>query len=78
MKNRCTDPSEETIEEREARIDAMLREMVVEAGLFAMENKEDPPSFTRDQIGIFCGCCKDSVRRIEEQALDKVRRKLSK
>ena len=66
----------ESPEEQEARIDVMLRTMVVEAGLHAYENGDPPPSFTRTQIGDFCGCSKDHIRRIEEQALRKVKEKL--
>ena len=51
----------------------MLNCMVVESALFAMENSEPPPLFTRDQIGDFCGCSKDTIRRIEMEALRKVR-----
>ena len=76
MKKDSTDLFEETQEQWDDRVDAMLRTMIVEAGLYALENEEPPPSFTRDQIGDFCGCSKDSIRRIEEEALRKVRLKL--
>lgn len=77
MKNPSTDLSKETPEEQDKRIDAMLNCMVVEAALFAMEHEEPPPNFTRDQIGDFCGCSKDTIRRIEEKALAKLKRLLS-
>jgi DNA-directed RNA polymerase sigma subunit (sigma70/sigma32) len=67
----------ETAEEQDKRIDAMLNCMVVEAALFALDNEEAPPVFTRDQIGDFCGCSKDTIRRIEERALAKVKRLLA-
>ena len=51
--------------------------MVIEAALFALDNEEPPPNFTRDQIGDFCGCSKDTIRRIKERALKKIRQKLS-
>jgi DNA-directed RNA polymerase sigma subunit (sigma70/sigma32) len=64
----------ETAEEQDKRIDAMLNSMVVEASLFALEHEEAPPAFTLDQIGDFCGCGRDTIRRIEERALRKVKK----
>lgn len=78
MKNRSTDSHKETPEEQDKRIDAMLNCMVIEAALFALDNEEAPPNFTRDQIGDFCGCSKDTIRRIEEKALSKVKKILLK
>ena len=72
MRNPSTD-SLETPEEQDARIDAMLRSMVVESTLHAYENGEDLPRFTREQIADFCGCSKDTIRRIEEKALERLR-----
>ena len=51
----------------------MLRAMVVETSIYAYENEEDLPAFTREQIGDFIGCSKDTVRRIEEKALQRLR-----
>ena len=78
MKNDSTDLPKETPEEQNKRIDAMLQHMVVEAGLHALENDEDFPSFTRKQIGDFCGCSKDTIKRIEEKALIKMKKLLLK
>jgi len=58
-------------------VDAMLRCMVIEAGLHSIENLESLPKFSRDQIADFCGCSKDTIRRIEEKALEKLRGLLS-
>lgn len=69
--------SPESQEEQNKRVDAMLRCMVVEAGLHSMENGESPPKFSRDQIADFCGCSKDTIRRIEEKALEKLKGLLS-
>ena len=77
MKSRSIDLPKETLEEQNNRIDAMLNCMVIEASLFALENEEAPPYFTRDQIADFCGCGKDTIKRIEEQALKKVKKALS-
>ena len=76
MKSRSIDLPKETLEEQNNRIDAMLNCMVIEASLFALENEEAPPYFTRDQIADFCGCGKDTIKRIEERALEKVKRLL--
>jgi len=78
VKNRSTDSHKETPEQQDKRIDAMLNCMVVEAALFALENEDAPPCFTRDQIGDFVGCSKDTIRRIEESALRKVKKHLLK
>lgn len=77
MKNHSTDLPKETPEEQDNRIDAMLNCMVVEAALFALDNEEAPPYFTRDQIGDFCGCSKDTIKRIEDKALAKLKRLLA-
>ena len=76
MKNPSTDSPKEPLEEQNNRIDAMLNWMVIEASLFALENEEAPPYFTRDQIADFRGCGKDTIKRIEERALEKLKRLL--
>ena len=43
----------ESHEQTETRIDAMLREMVVEEGLAAFEAGRDPKSYTLKEIGEF-------------------------
>ena len=78
MQSPSIDSLEETPEERDARIDAMLTAMVVETGLHCFENEEPLPYFTREQIGDFCGCSKDTIRRIEEEALRKIKNILVK
>lgn len=77
MKSHSIDSPKETLEEQNNRIDAMLNCMVIEASLFALENEEAPPYFTRDQIADFCGCGKDTIKRIEERALEKIKKLLS-
>lgn len=78
MQNLSTDSHKETPEEQDARIDSMLNCMVVEASLFALDNMEAPPKFTRQEIADFCGCSKDTIRRIEERALRKMEKELSR
>jgi DNA-directed RNA polymerase specialized sigma24 family protein len=73
-----TESHKETPEEQDARIDSMLNCMVVEASLFALENMDEPPKFTRQEIADFCGCSKDTIRRIEERALRKMEKELSR
>lgn len=65
--------SKETPEEQNTRIDSMLKDMVVETFVYSVENDEDFPGYTREQIGDFCGCSKDTIRRIEQDALDHLR-----
>ena len=62
----------ETSKERRRRLDALLRDMVVEEALGAIDENRELKNFTRDEIGDFIGCSRDSVRRIEEEALRKV------
>jgi DNA-directed RNA polymerase specialized sigma24 family protein len=75
--NLSTDSLEETPEQQEARINSMLNCMVVEASLFALEHEEEPPKFTNEEIADFCGCSRETIRRIEKQALEKLRGLLS-
>ena len=75
-KNHSTD-LRETQEEQNERIDAMLRCMVVESALHSLENEEPASQYSRDQIADFCGCGKDTIKRIEERALEKLKRLLS-
>ena len=46
--------------------------MVVEEALGAIGDNRQLNNFTRDEIGDFIGCSRDTVRRIEEDALRKV------
>jgi len=50
--------------------------MVVEASLFALEHEEEPPKFTNEEIADFCGCSRETIRRIEKQALEKLKKLL--
>lgn len=66
----------ETAKEKEDRIDAMLRTMIVESSLFALEHEEAPPEFTLRQIADFVGCGQDTIKRIQDTALRKLEKKL--
>lgn len=68
--------SEETPEEQDRRINSMLKDMVVETFVYAIENDEDQPGFTTSQIADYCGCGWDTIKRIEEKALRKVKERL--
>lgn len=69
MKNLCIESPKETNQ----RIDAMLTEMVVEAGLLALEGDKYAFRFSLRQIGDFCGCSKTKIERIELRALRKIK-----
>ena len=62
----------ETLKERRRRLGALLQTMVVEEALGAIDENRQLNNFTRDEIGDFIGCSRDTVRRIEEDALRKV------
>jgi DNA-directed RNA polymerase sigma subunit (sigma70/sigma32) len=50
--------------------------MVVEGAVDAISKDEDPPEFSRTEISDFVGCSKDTIRRIEKEALRKVEKHL--
>jgi DNA-directed RNA polymerase specialized sigma subunit len=58
------------------RIDLMLREMVVEEALDAMEEEREPGSFTLEEIADFIGVSFKTVARIEAKALTNLRNKM--
>ena len=63
----------ESHDDQETRIDAMLREMVVEEGLAAMDSGRDPKTHTLKEIGEFIGVPLITVHRIEREALKKLK-----
>ena len=65
--------STESYDQQEKRIDAMLREMVVEEGLAAMDTGRDPKTHTLKEIGEFIGVPLVTVHRIEREALKKLK-----
>ncbi|MDC0157332.1 hypothetical protein OAK38_06200 [Verrucomicrobia bacterium] len=77
MTKHSTDSHKESPDERNERVDLMLQSMVIETALWSLSNKETPPSFTREQIADYVGTSKDDIRRIEENALRKLKDKLS-
>ena len=66
----------ETEQQMQRRIDLMLREMVVDEALDAMENEREPKIFTLEEIADFIGVSFKTVARIEEKALTNLRNKM--
>lgn len=52
----------------------MLREMVVEEGLAAMDSGRDPKTHTLKEIGEFIGVPLVTVHRVEKEALKKLKK----
>ena len=63
----------ETDEERDRRIDCLLREMVVREGLCCVDEGRTPRLFSLEEIGDFVGLHWESVRRLEARALRKMK-----
>ena len=74
----CTDLRElrETNAERERRVDAMLREMIVLEGLDSLSESRPPRDFTLEEIGDFVGVHLETIRRVEENALRKIKKEM--
>ena len=66
----------ETDAQMQRRIDLMLREMVVEEALDAMEEEREPGSFTQEEIADFIGVSIVTLHRIEQNALKNLRNKM--
>lgn len=66
----------ETDAQMRRRIDLMLREMVVEEALGAMEEEREPGSFTLEEIADFVGVSVMTLHRIEQNALINLRNKM--
>ena len=66
----------ETEAQMQRRIDVMLREMVVEEALDAMEEEREPGSFTLEEIADFVGISVMTLHRIEQNALINLRNKM--
>jgi len=64
----------ESHDQQEARIDAMLRHMVVEEGLAAMDSRRDPKTHTLKEISEFIGVPLTTVHRVEKEALKKLKK----
>ena len=71
----CTDWCE-TSEDKDRRIDMMLREMVIERGIESLASGDEPEPVTLQEISEFVGIGFTSLQRIEQQALDKLRNKM--
>ena len=66
----------ETDAQMQRRIDLMLREMVVDEALDAMEDEREPGSFTLEEIADFIGVSVMTLHRIEQNALINLRNKM--
>ena len=66
----------ETEAQMQRRIDLMLREMVVDEALDAMEDEREPGSFTLEEIADFIGVSIVTLHRIEQNALKNLRNKM--
>ena len=66
----------ETEAQMQRRIDLMLREMVVDEALDAMEDEREPGSFTLEEIADFVGVSVMTLHRIEQNALINLRNKM--
>ena len=66
----------ETEAQMQRRIDLMLREMVVDEALDAMEEEREPGSFTLEEIADFIGVSVMTLHRIEQNALINLRNKM--
>jgi DNA-directed RNA polymerase specialized sigma subunit len=66
----------ETDAQMQRRIDLMLREMVVDEALDAMEEEREPGSFTLEEIADFIGVSVMTLHRIEQNALINLRNKM--
>ena len=75
MRRSCTDWSESR-EETDRRIDAMLRELVVEEGIKCREHGEEARAYTLQEIADFVGVGKDTIDRIQNRAMRKLRNKM--
>ena len=75
MRRSCTDWSESR-EETDRRIDAMLRELVVEEGIKCREHGEEARAYTLQEIADFVGVGKDTIDRIQNRAMRKLKKKM--
>jgi hypothetical protein len=66
----CTDSYDETRSQYEDRIDSLLREMVVEEALGAMEDDRPPRSFSLNEIADYLGLGFATLRNVEQEALN--------
>jgi len=66
----CSDSFNETRAQYESRIDCLLRDMVVEEALGAMESGQEPRSFSLQEIADHVGLGFSTLRNVEQEALN--------
>jgi len=71
----CTDLREKRVE-KDGRIDAMLREMIVLEGLESLSENRPVRGYDLKEIGDFVGVGAATILRIERNALKKIREKV--
>ena len=74
---RCID-LKETSSERDRRVDCLLREMVVREGLRCILGERPPRCYNLEEIADFVGVALNTISRIEQNALEKLRDKMLK
>lgn len=67
----CTESFNETRSQYEGRIDSLLRDMVVEEALGAMEDDRPPRSFALQEIADHVGLGVTTLFSVEREALKK-------
>ena len=68
----------ETSSERDRRVDCLLREMVVREGLRCILGERPPRCYNLEEISDFVGVALNTISRIEQNALEKIRDKMLK
>ena len=68
----------ETSSERDRRVDCLLREMVVREGLRCILGERPPRRYNLEEISDFVGVALNTISRIEQNALEKIRDKMLK
>jgi len=65
----CTESFNETRSQYDERINSLLRDMVVEEALGALEDDRNPKAFTLMEISGFLGIGFETARRMELEAM---------
>ena len=77
MRRSCTDWSESR-KQADRRIDAMLRELVVEEGIKCWEHGTKARQYSLQEIADFVGASVVTMHRIEQNALKNLQKNLQK
>ena len=77
MRRSCTDWSESR-KQADRRIDAMLRELVVEEGIKCWEHGTEARQYSLQEIADYVGASVVTMHRIEQNALKNLQKNLHK